>query len=189
LGPEDIDINQLPDRLHQAATNLASCPSWQEAKPTTICLEGQNNDDVMTELTSDQALQLLQALAPLGGVTRVTKFDLHFSHHRFPWGAPEVQALGHSLGDSIQTLVLSNCSLSAGFWSSLLRHIPDLSEIQLRSLVSFKVHDLAIYLSRRPADRPLSISLPMLHHIRLEGLEDSLQLWGVHNVHITANGY
>jgi hypothetical protein len=60
----DTPAEQLPDLLHQATRNLASCPAWLKAPPSDLLLHGYVQD-----LTSVQRVQLLQALAPVAGMS------------------------------------------------------------------------------------------------------------------------
>jgi hypothetical protein len=186
LGPEALSTDQVPPRLRQAAINLTSCPAWRAAQPSTISLQATHDEAVIGLLSPAYAAQLLEALAPLGSATLVTSFELEFSAHWLPLGSEAVGALRSSLGDGIEALELGNCDLAADFWAALSQHLPNLATLHFKNLCNFQMHDLVMYLMRRPADKPLALTLPTNHYLRVtaENLLASLQLWGVQNVQI-----
>jgi hypothetical protein len=90
--PSDTPPAQLLHLLHQATTNLASCPAWAKAPPHELVLCGTAQD-----LTSAQRLQLLQALAPVaGGHVNTLRLTA-----RMQLGQAEVEAIAGSFAGSL----------------------------------------------------------------------------------------
>jgi hypothetical protein len=136
--PTDILPAQLPDLLHQATTNLASCPAWAKAPPSELGLSGD-----AYALTSAQRVELLQALAPVGG-RHVTTLQLHV---KMQLGGAEVEAIAGSFAGSLTSLHLDYATLQDSFWEPLAQHFPSLHELCLGQRVKANVQSVASYLA------------------------------------------
>jgi hypothetical protein len=139
--PDVVPTTQLPSLLRQAATNLATCPAWIRTPPSQIRLSWGKGH----ELGAEQRVQLFKALVPLG-VGHVTEMVISLEE-QLELGCMEVQALVSSIGDSLQTLRLANCTLLGTFWKALAQHLPHLSYLDLYSNVATSVIDITVYLT------------------------------------------
>jgi hypothetical protein len=148
-----VPAAQLPNLLHQAATNLATCPAWISALPSNLRLEGPHQG-----LSAHQRVQLLKSLAPLGG-PHVTEMDI-FLWDELHLGYDEVQALAGRIGGSLTTLRLRSCTLPGTFWKALTLHLPQLLYLGLFWGVTTSANDIAVYLTMR--------SCSPTQHMRLE---------------------
>jgi hypothetical protein len=135
--PPNTPVAQLPDLLHQATTNLASCPAWVKAPPSELTLSGGAQ-----YLTSDQRLQLLQALAPVAG-RHVSKPMLDVN---MQLGGAEVEALASSLAESLTILHLNSATLLDSFWRPLAQRFTHLQELRLDSGIKADAMSVATYL-------------------------------------------
>jgi hypothetical protein len=176
--PASVPAAQLPSLLHQAATNLASCPAWISAAPSYLDLQG-GGQGLTAEL-----VQLFQALAPLGGphVTKVTIGLLE----QLELGSAEVQALASCIGGSLRTLTLGICTLQGTFWKALAHHLPHLSFISLGVYGVASAMDIAAYLSIRSCSslQPLCLGIYCWHRdeeSRLR-LEEHITRWQLPNL-------
>jgi hypothetical protein len=135
----------MPWLLHQAATNLAACPAWKAAPLDSIDLEGdprQYWDQDTVIFSAQERIQLLEALAPLGG-PHVTKFAGDIQGTWFEWGRAEVQALAGSLrSDKVTTLSLNYCHLAADSWAALDEFLPELETLQLGKHATYSTLDI-----------------------------------------------
>jgi hypothetical protein len=148
--------DQLAALLLQATTNLAASPAWQADPESCIALyfDPSGGTAHSIRFTPQQRIQLLEALAPLGG-PHVTKFESYIMGAVFEWGRPELQALGHSLNSSqLSELELSYCHLAAEFWSALDEVLPSLATLCLNTLVACSAADVAGYCSQRKDGLP-----------------------------------
>jgi hypothetical protein len=145
--PGAVPAAQLPSLLHQAATNLGSCPAWIQAPPFRLKLYGGGQ-----ELGADQRVQLFEALAPLCG-SRVKEMIVELDE-QLELGSAEMRALASSIGEGLQILRLDSCTLLGTFWRALAHHFPCLACLDLSSMVLLpdaweSVTDIAMYLSLR----------------------------------------
>jgi hypothetical protein len=177
--PDAVPAAQLPSLLHQAATNLATCPAWISAAPSKLTLQGAGQ-----ELTADQQVQLFQALAPLGG-PHVTEIEVCLEG-QLELGSAEVQALASSIGGSLQKLRLYRCTLLSTFWKALAHHFPQLSSLDLPGGIQAGVGDITMYLAMRSSSSPqpmrLDISPEVLHEESQKWLEEVFGAWQLPNV-------
>jgi hypothetical protein len=178
LLPDAVPASQLPSLLHQAATNLASCPAWARAAPSRLSLQGAGQ-----ALTAGQRVELLQALAPL--CTHVTEMIIYL-WHQLELGCMEVQALANSTGGSLQSLSIHNCTLLGTFWKALTLHLPQLAYLELSGSITANVMDIAMYLSMRSSSssQPLRLEvsqgvLDAQSKLQLEQHITSWQLQGI----------
>jgi hypothetical protein len=182
-----VPADQLPGVLQRATSNLAACPAWQAKPEPCISLQGDvGEDNEYIHLTAEAQMQLLQALAPLGG-PHVRKFQGLLWESCFHWGRPEVEALGRSLGTTeLRVLELACCTLSADFWAALDEVMPSLEVMELVALVTCSVLDLAVFCSRRRAGRPFSLILrrELYEEYNGAGLQDSLRTQGLTHVSV-----
>jgi hypothetical protein len=186
LPSSSVPADQLPGILQRAASNLAACPAWQSKPEQCISLQGDVEDHEEIYLSPETQLQLLQALAPLGG-PHVRKFQGLLGESWFDWGRPQVEALGFSLGSTqLRVLELTCCTLGEDFWAALDEAMPSLEVLRLICPVTCSVLDLAVFCSRRQAGRPFSLILaPQLYEdYNGAGLQDSLRAQGVTHVSV-----
>jgi hypothetical protein len=174
--PHDTPAAQLPDLMHQASHNFASCPAWFTAPPPELLLCGDPQD-----LTSAQRVQMLQALAPVAG-RHVSKLVLHV---KVQLGGAEVEALANHLAGSLTSLHLDRATLHDSFWKPLAQHFPHLQELCLGSSLTANVASVAMYLgassfSRLPGRhaRIGCFSGPDAVHLR-----DCVTAWGLEVTH------
>jgi hypothetical protein len=106
--------------------------------------------------TPQQSVQLFEALAPLR-VMRLRELRIHSVE--LALGSPEVEALAHSLGDSIKVLKFMQCTLQSSFWRPLAQRFPHLRELILGSGVTTSVSDLSFFLTTRSQSRPGSFTI------------------------------
>jgi hypothetical protein len=176
---------QLHVILRQAATNLASCPAWQAGSKSQVSLQGDPGPAPpnMVGLNGQQAIQLLESLAPLGGPA-VKQVEVSISSAVFQWGCPEVQALARSLGGQVTDLLLGQCSLQSDFWVALDECFPALTSLHLQQSATCYAPDVAIFCSNRPADRPFTLHLTADVYDAVDGehLQASLAARGITHV-------
>jgi hypothetical protein len=156
-----IDLDQVPQKLREATTNLAACPAWQAKPDSCIALGGDPNgpfEDIHI-FSAQQRIQLLEALAPVGG-PHVKKVLACMHGAVFEWGRPELQALGCSINSSqLSALTLDNCILTVGFWAALDQVLPALRTLTLRSHVTCSASDIAVFCSKRKQGHQLTVTL------------------------------
>jgi hypothetical protein len=195
LPTSSVPADQLAAVLQRASANLAACPAWQAKPEQCISLQGDVEGRTYIhivpyiQLTPETQMQLLQALAPLGG-PHVRKFQGCVAESSFTWGRPQVEALGRSLGSAqLSELELSKCTLSTDFWAALDDVMPSLEVLRLLRSVTCSVRDLDIFCSRRQAGRSFSLILAPELYEEYEGagLQDSLRAQGVTHVSVVLN--
>jgi hypothetical protein len=169
-----IPMSQLSALLRQAASNLASCPAWQQPpsqqdnmqqrqfSPLGLFADG---DPAAPSFSGAQRIQLLNALAPLRG-PRVTCVALALHASDAAFGQTEVMALQSSLGSGLTSLYLRSCTLDSSFWSALSQALPQLHELWLGPGVECETWPLDLapqvlnYCSRRrPVSKPFTLHL------------------------------
>jgi hypothetical protein len=179
--------DELPAVLQRATANLAACPAWQAKPEPCISLQGDGSDvEEYLYLAPEIRLQLLEALAPLGG-PHVTEFQGCMAENWFNWGRPEVEALGHSLHSTqLSSLELWHCALHIDFWAALGEVFPSLEVLTLGAGVTCSASDLAVFCSRRQAGHPFKLVLaPRLFESHDgAGLQESLEAQGVLHVSV-----
>jgi hypothetical protein len=149
LHPEAA-ISQQLTLLSQAASNLAACPACVKHSLKGVVLTGYS-----TILTPQQRVQLFEALAPLRAI-HVERLSIYSP---LELGSPEVEALAHSLGDSIVYLNFLGCTLTASCWLPLAQRFPHLQELTINSDVNTSVADLSSFLGILRQSRPDSFTL------------------------------
>jgi hypothetical protein len=175
-----VPAAQLPSLLHQAATNLATCPAWMHAAPSQLALRGAGH-----ELAADEQVQLFQALAPLGAHVTTLVIMLR---GELQLDAADVQALATSTAGSLTALSLYNCILPATFWKALAHHFPQLSSLGLCRGVLADATDIGAYLSVQSCSSPqatsmcLTVNKEVLDEKSLEWLEEHLSVWRLQNI-------
>jgi hypothetical protein len=181
--PKGIPTAQLPDLLHQATTNLASCPAWAEALPSELRLSG-----AAEYLDSAQGLQLLQALAPVAG-RHVSKLFLDL---KMDLGQAEVEALADALAGSLTHLHLNSATLHATFWRSLAQHFPNLQELYLDSNLRAAAMDLAVYLamlsSKGQPTPDIKVEVFMFREKDERHLKACVAAWGLQDINMDCRG-
>jgi hypothetical protein len=194
LGRLSLPINsmpaahQLPIILRKATTNLAACPAWQSCPDPCISLlgdRGRGQDDIIV-FDTQQRIQLLEALAPLGG-THVREFKADIRGTDFQWGQAEVQALAHSLNSKgVTTVKLGYCILTPGFWTALDEFLPSLQCLQLNSTTECSATDVAFFCCTRRKRFPFTLILAPQVHEEVHGnqLRDSLAARGMDHVEV-----
>jgi hypothetical protein len=129
-------------------------------------------------------VQLFEALAPL----RVMKLERVSIDSPLVLGSPELEALVHSLGDSIETLYFCGCILESSFWRPLAQQLP---RLQYLTLDHDDLPDLIFFLGvlsgHRHRSLPLSISIGelALGTARFAELEAHIAAWQLDNIHLT----
>jgi hypothetical protein len=112
---------QLTCMVSQAATNLATCPACTRYPSSVV---GLGLVSTPFYQTPQQFVQLFEAHAPLSAMQLER---LSIDSKALELGSPEVEALAHSLGDSIKALDLWCCTLVSSFWRPLAQHFPTCS--------------------------------------------------------------
>jgi hypothetical protein len=156
-----VEPDQLATILRQATTNLAACPAWQADPASILALYAYPSDTPLETLvfTPAQRIQLLEALAPLGG-PHISRLTARIMDAVFQWGRPELQALGLSLkSGQLSTLELDHCLLTADFWAALDEALPSLSSLFLCEDVECSAADVAGYCSKRKEGHPFTLNL------------------------------
>jgi hypothetical protein len=178
LPISSVPSDQLPGLLLQATTNLGGCPAWQSKPAAQIALYDDSpidDDDTPATICFDteQGLQLMHALAPLGG-PHVKACVLNMDGCSIELGRAEVAALAQSLGKGLMSLRLSHCSLEAGFWGALHDALPSLQLLVLEEQVTCSAADVGIFCGRRCASgRPFLLRMSDAVYEPCEG--DELQ--------------
>jgi hypothetical protein len=187
LPTSSVPADQLPGILQRATSNLAACPAWQAKPGQCISLQGDvGEENEYTHLNAGAQMQLLEALAPLGG-PHVRKFQGCVAESSLYWGRPEVEALGRSLNSTeLRVVELSDCTLAADFWAALEDVVPSLEILRLHDGVTCSASDLAVLCSRRQAGRPFSLILAPDLYEEYNGaaLQDSLSAQRVTHVSV-----
>jgi hypothetical protein len=178
--------DQVADLLRRATTNIAACRQWQLAPGSFISLGHDPEDSPPQDVifTPAQRIQLLEALAPLGG-PHVKEFNAAIYDTDFEWGEAELQALGRSLNsERLSALQLSYCIVTSGFWAALDEVLPSLSDLYLNGDVTGS--DLALFCSKRGQGHMLSIHLQEDLYQSSNGaqLQASLEQHSVANVKV-----
>jgi hypothetical protein len=142
-----VPSDQLPQLVHRAATSLAGCPAWQRKPEPWISLLSEGPAQQVS-FSPQQRVQLLQALAPLGG-PHVIGFQLGIRGSDVTVGDQELLALASSLGRGLTQLHLSFCTLPAQFWRALDGAFPALSVLRLSAGVSCSQTHMIFFCTRR----------------------------------------
>jgi hypothetical protein len=163
LPTRSVPAADLPGLLLEATTNLAKCPAWRSEPQPWVLLYGDPSDDVddppaTTSFNPEQLLQLIQALAPLGG-PHVAAFQLSIEGLSLQLGRAEVAALAQSLGKGLRKLELSHCNLTAGFWAALDDALPSLQYLTLREQVNCSAANVGIYCGKRSSANRLVLRM------------------------------
>jgi hypothetical protein len=156
LPYERVASDELPQLVQRAASNLAGCPAWRMKPEPWIALIRRASAE-QSSFSPQQRVQLLQALAPLGG-PHVTGFELGLCDSDMIVGRQELLALASSLGRGLNQLHLRFCTLPAEFWRALDDALPALSVLRLSAGVSCSPAHMAIFCTRR-ATSSLNIQL------------------------------
>jgi hypothetical protein len=175
--PFDVPAAQPPDLLHQATTNLASCPAWAKAPPSQLTLSGYPQG-----LTSAQRVQLLDALAPVAG-RHVRELRLGV---RVQLGGAEVEALAASFAGSLKSLHLDSATLLDSFWTPLAQRFPNLQQLCLGRDIKAGVTSLAMYLATFScsASHVLDVSIECFGEEEAEQLQSSADAWSLENIRL-----
>jgi hypothetical protein len=173
--PSDTPIAQLPDLLHQATRNLASCPAWVRAPASELQLHGSAHG-----LTSDQRVQLLQALAPVAG-RHVSKLRIDVG---MQLARADVEAMASSFAGSLTSLHLDSATLLDCFWRPLVQHFPNLQELGLGRNVSANVMSVAMYLALFSccASQGRRATIECFGEPDTQHLRHCVRAWGLQNI-------
>jgi hypothetical protein len=146
---------EIPSLLRRATSNLAASPTWRAAPFSGVMLAADEENTL--ELSPQQCIPLLEALAPLGG-PHIKSFYGWISGAGFVWGRPELQALGRSLNSQhLSRLDLSDCTLTPEFWAALDEVVPSLTSLTLRDTVTCSATDVAVYCAKRQPGKALTL--------------------------------
>jgi hypothetical protein len=166
--------DNLCQLVRQAAVNLASCPAWQHSwHRSQVGFVSDPDDRTFLDkfFQAEQRVQLLQALAPLGG-PHLQGFTYRVSQTTFDFGHAEVQALAQNLGSSVASMHLSSCTLQPCFWPALLQHFPNLTRLELGAGTHFNTRDLLQYLHATATCNPVAVGL---HQELYEALQEHVR--------------
>jgi hypothetical protein len=159
-------ISAVLPLLQTAATNMAACPAWQSGQHSGIELSGGDHSEIQGSIDSPHLIQLFSALAPLAA-PHIKAFKLHLQGNvgsLLILGRAEVEALGRSPGQHLETLVLDWASATKTFWPALSAALPQLSSLQFGGdadgAAPCTSQDLTVYCCSRPASRPLAVCIP-----------------------------
>jgi hypothetical protein len=180
-----IPAPQLLSLLSQATTNLAACPACntQPQRFTGFQLAG-----TFPTLTPQQRVQLFEALAPLR-VLQLERLSIA-TNEGLELGLPEVEALAHSLGDSIKVLEFWGCTVVSSFWRPLAQRLPNLQHLQLGFDARVGVSDLSFFLGMRSQANPdspdltVSIGYSVLDAKAFAELQANIAAWQLHKVQL-----
>jgi hypothetical protein len=183
-----IDLDQLPQKLRAATTNLAACPAWHAPLDSScIRLEGDPAGPwaAIHIFSAEQRIQLLEALAPVGG-PHVESFAAVMHGAAFVWDRPELLALGRSLNSKrLSSVELDDCTLTAGFWAALEEVVPALSHLTLYSYATCSASDIAGYCKRRQSHQlELELGKELWQAVDGAALQASLVGQGISHVDI-----
>jgi hypothetical protein len=140
---------QLLSLLSQAASNLTACPACTKQPQHFTGLQLAGSPPV-------PAVQLFEALAPLR-VMQLEQLDIRRIGQEL--GSPEVEALAHSLGDSIKSLKFEGFTLQSSFWRALVQYYPNLRQLTLGVGVQTSIADLSSFLGMRSQNGPGSLTM------------------------------
>jgi hypothetical protein len=138
--PADLPTEQAAALLHQATTNLSSCPACTRSPPSELYLLGHNTDDL--GWTAPLHLQLLHNLAPLSTwkLTQLT-YDMPAA-----LGGTEMEALANTFGPTLTSLNLRSFLLEDSFWQPLAQRFPHLRTLALGDGLHAGLLPAAMYL-------------------------------------------
>jgi hypothetical protein len=139
---------QLLSLVSQAASNIAACPAC--VKQPHQRFTGLHLACMRPSLMPQERVQLFEALAPL----RVLQLEQLTIWTPLELGSPEVEALVHSLGGSIESLTLWGCTLQSSFWRPLAQHLRKVQYLTLDRGVATNVSDLGSFLEICSQSRP-----------------------------------
>jgi hypothetical protein len=175
---------QAVSLLQQAAANLAACPSWQQSPAGEIEL---SSDSSFSVPEADHRVQLLQALAPLGG-RHGLKLRMGVA---MQLGAREAEAIARSLGVNLWSLTIYSGTLLSDFWRGLSHHLPGLPSLSLEDDVKTCATDIAVFLISHSSTRTAREKLLMCIHSGVleraagEQLEMSINTWQLGNIDLS----
>jgi hypothetical protein len=177
--PHHIPAAQLPDLLHQATRNLASCPAWVKTPAPELELGGSADTQ---GLTSAQRVQLLQALAPVAG-KHVKKLRLCVS---MQLGQAEVEAVAGSFPSSLTHVYVGRATLPDSFWRPLAQHFPNLQELCLGSGLKADPMSVAMYLTMCSCCAPQGMHavIECFNEKDATHLQSCVDAWGLQNIHL-----
>jgi hypothetical protein len=93
-----------------------------------------------------------------------------------------LEALAHSLGDSISSLELERCTLLSSFWAALVHRLPKLQHLTLGALIA-SVFDLTLFLGVRSQSSPDTLTISMRGVLQgLEELGAVIAAWQLQNM-------
>jgi hypothetical protein len=172
--------SQLLSLLSQAASNLAACPACTKHKQQFVGLHLAG-----ASIAPQQCVHLFEALALL----RVMHLErLSIMSQGLQLGSSEVEALAHSLGDSIKSVELAGCTLLSSFWRPLAQRLPHLQRLTLESGVGTSANDLSCFLTlsshARPAGLTLSIRRGVLGDRGVAELQAHIAAWQLQNIRL-----
>jgi hypothetical protein len=184
--------------LRSAVTNLAACPTWQAGQLSGIDLAERDESWVQGSIASPQQLiQLFDTLAPLAA-PHLKSFNLQLrgtaSAGSLLMGQVVVQALGRSLGQHLETLVLHGVFASREFRPALSGALPQLCSLQFGGdadgAAPCTSQDLTVYCCSRPGSRPLAVRIPQFWYSAWNCAElmESFTAQGLTHVTISACG-
>jgi hypothetical protein len=180
LGASDL-ASELPSWVSQASGNLAACPACNKQPQPVV---GLRLAKLPSALTPQQRVHLFEALAPL----RVMQLERLSIRSELELSPPEVEALAHSLGGSIKSLELRECTLVSSFWRPLAQHFPRLEDLTLGDGVKASITDLVFYLGMLSQSRPDSLCIyvntSILDSTRLAELQAHIAAWQLQNVRL-----
>jgi hypothetical protein len=156
LPMDRVPKHELPQLLLQATTNLAACPAWQAAKPSSLMLCTWPGTPGSGLFSQQERADLLRALAPLAG-PHLTGLQFHV--HDFTMEHAEVLMLERVLGTGLTNLELGVCDVKSSFWAALNGALPSLGHLTLTWGVTYQPSDIVALCSRRPASQPLTVEV------------------------------
>jgi hypothetical protein len=136
--------------------------------------------------SDEQRVQLLEALAPIGG-PHIQHFRASMHGTVFDWGRAELQALARSLNSSQLSMVtLDDCHLTVGFWAALEEVLPALDTLTLWGNAECSATDIAVFCSRWRQGHQLTLELckPLYEAVNGAELQASLAGQGMPHVKI-----
>jgi hypothetical protein len=151
---DDLSTIEQVEVLHQAATNLASCPAWQKQRTSSILLCAGRSQPLL----SMDTLLLLDALTPLSAA-HITTLALDLQRIGEMFGEEEVRALCRSFGSSITHLHLMSGAAGHRFWPALAECFPAVKSLYLGERFN-GVTALQLAMWGRAMNGPLTLHIP-----------------------------
>jgi hypothetical protein len=169
--------------LHQAISNLLTCPAWHKQPATRILLYTHSSATYGPGVVFDSyRLPLFSLLARIGG-PHVQHLSLSMAGLL---GRGDVEVLARSLGGNLTSLYLRRCNIQPTFWPALSQHFPSLKRLAIGRNRGIAVHGIVPYLQTVPKQFTLCMAPDALELSVINELRDCLHAWQLQRVQLSS---